>query len=367
MESLGTVSILVVDDRIENLQLLSRMLADHGYEVRPVTSGRQALIAAESAPPEAILLDVSMPEMDGYEVCRRLKAIPALRDVPVLFLTALTDTADKVEAFEAGGVDYITAPFQVDEVLARVRVHVALRRSHAELERSYQRLRGLEQMRADLVQMVIHDMRSPLGALGTLLEYLKQGIGERLGPAIDEDFRVAVEAAAMANRMANDVLDVSRLEENKLPVDRRAHDLVAVCRDVVMRSPVLRRCSDVVIVADAPVPTACDRGLVERVVENLVGNAIKHGPRGRPIRVVIERRGARARVEVHDQGDGVPTESRTKIFQKFGTLEARTDGTYHSAGLGLAFCKLAVEAHGGRIGVDPGDPVGATFWFELPR
>src|SRR5688572_13642593 len=122
------------------------MLGEHRYEVRPVTSGRQALQAAAGYPPDLILLDVNMPEMNGYEVCARLKASPELRHIPVVFLTALTATADKLKAFEVGGADYVTKPFQLEEVLARVQVHVALHRSRTELAESIDRLRALERL-----------------------------------------------------------------------------------------------------------------------------------------------------------------------------------------------------------------------------
>ena len=171
--------MLVVDDTIENLRLLSDLLGEHGYEVRAVTNGRQALQAAEHDPPDLILLDITMPEMDGYEVCRRLRAGRASRDVPVIFLTALTDTADKVLAFDAGGVDYVTKPFQFEEVLARVKTHVALRRAQSALAESYARLRDLEQLRDDLVHMVVHDMRSPLTALLIRLRILRTAPGPR--------------------------------------------------------------------------------------------------------------------------------------------------------------------------------------------
>src|SRR6476619_7683520 len=138
-EAARPASVLVVDDTIENLRLLSSMLEEHGYEVRPVTNGRQALQAVERDPPDLILLDITMPEMDGYEVCRRLQERDGSRDVPVIFITALTDAADKVLAFEAGGVDYVTKPFQFEEVLARVRTHVALSRARSALTQSYQR------------------------------------------------------------------------------------------------------------------------------------------------------------------------------------------------------------------------------------
>ena len=128
-----SASVLVVEDTIENLRLLSELLGGQGYEVRAVTNGRQAIQAVEREPPDLILLDINMPELNGYEVCRHLKAQERSKDVPVIFITALTDTVDKVRAFDAGGVDYVTKPFQVEEVLARVQTHVALRRAQAGL------------------------------------------------------------------------------------------------------------------------------------------------------------------------------------------------------------------------------------------
>ncbi len=166
-------SVLVVDDTVENLRVLSDLLGEQGYEVRAVTSGRQALQAVEHDPPDLILLDITMPDMDGFEVCRRLRATEWSKDVPVIFLTALTATADKLRAFDAGGVDYVTKPFQFEEVLARVRTHVALRRAQTALADSYKGLRALEQLRDDLVHMIVHDMRSPLTALQIDLNLLK--------------------------------------------------------------------------------------------------------------------------------------------------------------------------------------------------
>ena len=186
-------SVLVVDDTIENLRLLSDLLGEQGYEVRAVTNGRQALQAVEHDPPDLILLDINMPEMDGYEVCRRLRATERSKDVPVIFLTALTDTADKVRAFDAGGVDYVTKPFQFEEVLARVKTHVALRRAQAALADSYKRLRALEQLRDDLVHMVVHDMRSPLTALLIDLRLLK-GPAAALGEVSREGLQAAVDS-----------------------------------------------------------------------------------------------------------------------------------------------------------------------------
>src|SRR5215207_6121909 len=187
-------SVLVVDDTPDNLRLLTGVLEQMGHEVRPVRSGSQALSAARHARPDLVLLDVNMPEMDGYEVCGRLKAAPQLKDIPVIFLTALSDIADKVKAFEVGGVDYITKPFHIEEVQARVRTHLALRSAALELSRSYAKLQKLEQLREDLVDMMVHDMRSPLAVLTGHLEFLKSDC-ESLSPEGAADLQAAMHGA----------------------------------------------------------------------------------------------------------------------------------------------------------------------------
>jgi two-component system, sensor histidine kinase and response regulator len=359
-------NILVVDDTVENLRLLAGMLGDQGYEVRPVTTGRQALQAVERDPPDLILLDINMPEMNGYEVCARLKQNPALKDVPVIFLTALGDVADKVKAFDVGGIDYITKPFQLEEVQARVRTHVALRRAGRELTESYERLRALEKLRDDLVHMVVHDMRSPLMVMLGHLQLLRQSSFGLLSDEATADLTSAVDAAKTLTRMSNDLLDVSRIEAQKMPLDAREHDLSLIARTVHGAFGTLSRDRSLELAAESPVPLRCDGELVRRVLENLVGNAIKHTPSGGAIRIAVTSLGAHARAEVVDDGPGIPSEARERIFEKFGTVAAKKDQAYHSVGLGLAFCKLAVEAHGGRIGVDMVDPHGSVFWLELP-
>jgi two-component system sensor histidine kinase/response regulator len=358
-------SVLIVDDTIENLRLLSNLLGEHGYEVRAVTNGRQALQAVEHDPPDLILLDITMPEMDGYEVCRRLRARDGSSDVPVIFITALTDAADKVLAFEAGGVDYVTKPFQFEEVLARVRTHVALSRARSALTQSYQRLRALEELRDNLVHMIVHDMKSPLMAILVHLKVL-EGPVAALAEDSQEDLRRAVSAAGMLSQMVNDLLDVSRLEEGKMPVERAIWDLTRMAGEVRATLAAMDRGRRIDVETAGAVQVSCDGAIIRRTLENLLGNAIKHTPAGSPVRISIARRNDRVRVEVQDEGDGVPAEAREKIFEKFGTMRSRHERAYHSAGLGLTFCKLAVEAHDGTIGVDPRAPAGSTFWFELP-
>lgn len=358
--------ILVADDRAENLHLLLGLLEEQGHDVRAVTSGRAALAAAEADPPDLILLDVHMPDMLGYEVCTELKARPSLREVPIIFLTALSGLADKMRGFNAGGVDYITKPFQLDEVTARVRTHLALRHAQRELAQNLEKLHSLERLRDDLVHMLIHDLRSPLMALSGHLQLVEDEAGA-LSEEARGDLRCARRLAEVVGGMANDLVDVSRLEERKMPLERREHDLVGVLRDVAGGLGALASSRTIEIAGPERLLVACDGGLIRRVVENLVGNAIKHTPASGRVVVAAGATSRGVRVTVSDEGAGVPPEARERIFEKFGALSTRQLQQYHSVGLGLAFCKLAVAAHGGSIGVEPREPRGSAFWFEIPR
>jgi two-component system, sensor histidine kinase and response regulator len=360
-------SIMIVDDTIENLRLLADLLGEKGYEIRPATGGRLALQAAMRSPPDLILLDVNMPEMDGYEVCRQIKQQEALKDVPVIFLTALTDTSDKLRAFALGGVDYIAKPFQIDEVLARVQVHLALRSARRELARNYEQLRELERMRDNLVHMIVHDMRSPLTTILGRLDLVLRRSSDGLPARVIDDLRSARRTVGYLAEMTNDLLDVSRMEEGKLPIEHDPCDLVALARDVAADFAGVDRVESLTVAPNDPVVVLCDPGIVRRILQNLVSNAVKHTPGTATIHISVEYTPTSVRVSVIDNGPGVPPEARETIFDKFGTATARQDAIYHSVGLGLAFCKLAVHAHGGRIGVESGAGGGSIFWFELPQ
>src|SRR6478609_806849 len=227
--------ILIVDDTPENLRVLGDMLRRHGYKVRPVPSGALALKACAAQAPDLILLDITMPEMNGYEVCTRLKADQVLKEIPVIFISALTESDDKVKAFLSGGVDYITKPFHIEEVEARVATHLSLRRQKIELQSNYDKIRELEDMRQNLTRMIVHDLRNPLSAIKAFLEE----VSER-NPALDDESKTYLQRSQSANRqlidMANSLLDLSRLEEGVMKLDLSSIDLVEVCREAVANS-----------------------------------------------------------------------------------------------------------------------------------
>jgi len=355
-------NILVVDDTPANLQLLTGMLKERGFRVRPVSSGEMALRAIEAKEPDLILLDVTMPDMDGYEVCRRIKQDERWKDIPVLFISALNETEHKVHAFQTGGVDYVSKPFQLEEVEARVRTHLELRRQRLELKESYAKLLKLEELRDSLTHMIVHDMRSPLMAVRLTLDLLEDSSWTNS----QEPSRIIAQAKRSVTSlvdMASQMLDVSRMEAGKLVLHRQRYDLSSTIREAVETlGPLVDKKS---LRLDVPPPLFCDydADLIRRVVTNLLHNAIKFTPTGGIIDLRLRKDGPQAICEVTDQGPGVAIKDRQRIFEKFGQLEGTS--RQGGSGLGLTFAKLAIEAHGGQIGVLGSEGKGSTFWFSL--
>ena len=365
-----SATVMVVDDNVTNLQLLEMLLRTRGYEVRPFNRGRAALEAAARTPPDVILLDVAMPEMDGYEVCRRLKADEKLAAIPVIFISALSATRDKIKGFACGGVDYVTKPFQIEEVHARVETHYKLRKLQIQLEQqngtlqdNYDQLRKLEELRDNLTHMVVHDMRSPLAIVQMSLEMLKTtltGLNAPEGKLLDG----ALLAAKTMNRMTTQLLDVSRLEAGQMPLNKAACDLAPIAQAALEAIAPLLGDRHAVLDVREPLTALCDAVLLRRVLDNLLSNALKFTPPGKEITISIAREGDAAQLAVADTGPGIPEKYHQKIFEKFSQVEGEQQSK--GTGLGLTFCKLTAEAHGGKIGVESEVGRGSTFWFTLP-
>ena len=358
------VDVLAIDDNRNNLLLLCGMLKERGFRVRPATSGKLGLQAAKFMPPDVILLDVNMPDMDGYEVCRELKQSEVLKQIPVIFLSALGESMDKLRAFESGGFDYITKPFKIEEVAARIDTQVTIRRLRQDLQKRYEELQEAEQLRDKLVNLIVHDLRNPLGVVLTSLDYIlyRNNLNSSDVQLLDS----ALGQANLMNGMIDDMLDIGRLEGNKMPIKAAEQDIPAVLEEA-RASVALRGQRLMLDLFAAPGTAVFDRELVRRVLTNLIGNAAKFTPEGGTIEISVKEAAEGTRFEVRDSGPGIPAEYHERIFEKFGRVEAAQSLKGRSTGLGLTFCRLAVEAHGGRIGVESEVGQGSLFWFTLPK
>lgn len=241
-----------------------------------------------------------------------------------------------------------------------------LRQTRDKLGQHYEQLKELEVLRDSLTHMIVHDLRTPLTGIITSLQLLQMDVGA-LGEDSEEDMTRALRSATLLAQMVNGVLDVSKMEAGDMKLDIRVHDLVKTSWSALDSLGGVTADRDVMVEADGEVWTDYDEMLLTRVVTNLVANALRFTPADGSVRVGVGRSAdGSARVEVRDTGPGIPAEFHERIFEKFGQVAGTKDQMKRSTGLGLTFCKLAVEAHGGRIGVASQVGEGSTFWFELP-
>jgi two-component system, sensor histidine kinase and response regulator len=361
--------VLVVDDKEPNRVLLRDLLEAQGHQVTEAGDGEQAMDAVTATAPDVILLDVRLPKMDGFEVCRRLKADARTAPIPILLITALTDRRDRLTGIEAGANDFLTKPIDTQDVTLRVGNALYTKRLYDQLADNYQRLRALEALREDLTHMIVHDLRTPLTSVIAGMQTVEMS-GE-LNPRQQNYLQLALIGGQTLLGMINDLLDISKMEDGSLRLqyqDLAATELVE--RALTEIEPLAQRKS-LALVRDFPARSPIlsgDEEKLRRTLVNLLGNAVRFTPRGGTITTSV-RPGAGEQTAifgVRDTGEGIPRAAFERIFEKFGQVEMGPAGQSLSTGLGLTFCKMVVEAHGGRIGVESELGRGSTFSFTIP-
>lgn len=369
--------ILVADDSDANCELLRDQLHSLGFRTVVAHDGPAVLEATLVQRPQLVILDVHMPAGDldvddgatGFEVCRRLKRDPRTASVPVIFITALNDTDDRLRAVEAGGDDFLAKPHNRLLLGARVRSLLKLKAATDALEESYRRLRELERVRDDLMKMIVHDLKTPLTSILATMELLIDGdlgaLGDRQRGAIADTQVKAEELLALIN----DLLEVRRIEETSIALHLEEIDpaglLEEMLRDWALRFQQERTVAAADVAKDTPAFRG-DRGMLKRVFGNLVQNALIHSGAAIELTLVARPDPNGIRFTVIDTGPGIPPEYHDVIFQKFEQVRAVHAPRVRTSGLGLTFCRLVVEAHGGRIWVQSTEGVGSAFHFILP-
>lgn len=369
-------TVLVVDDAPDDLKLLSGLLKE-SYRLKIANGGEKALGIARVEPPDLILLDILMPGMDGFEVCTVLKQEARLKDIPVVFISALDDVWDKVKAFRVGGADYVTKPFQAEEVLARVDYQLQLRGLRRQLEErnriledAYARLQELDQLKASFTAMMVHDLRSPLTGIQTLLD-----LYESQGSIKPERLAHCHQALQDILSMLNDLMELFRSEGGKIPLDVRRMAPKAIFEAVLDAFSPRASARGVTLELACPglLPEIeVDPQKVNRILSNLIDNALKYTPPGGRILLdVCEVDGGGVdlglrwlSISVTDTGQGIAPELLPYIFDPYRQT-SKHDANL-GFGLGLAIVQRLMAAHRGRVTVKSQIGVGTSFNLLFP-
>lgn len=362
-----TVRIAIVDDDPAVLAVLEGLLAREHYKLSLFTRGKQLLSAMHDVRPDVIVLDVKMPDMDGYEICRTLKANANTCDIPVIFLSGLSGDEDVAAAFHAGCVDYVTKPVRQQELLARLTTQVRLHLAHKRLTDQHILLQEMETRRDTLVHMVAHDMRTPLQAILGHLQLLEHDAIQHLDNDSRESLTLALAATRKLSGLVTEMLDVSRMENRKLPIKAQPIEIRPFLENLIKVLKTSKNGHAIAVQAEESCPRVfTDPRLLERIVLNLIDNAMKYSPLGSEITLRAESGKDVVQLSVRDQGKGIPDAHKEQVFEKFATFHNETGSALSTSGLGLAFCKLAVEQQGGLIGYNNLPEGGCQFWFTLP-
>jgi two-component system, sensor histidine kinase and response regulator len=376
----SSVTILVVDDNFQNREVAEGHLVGAGYRAVQAESGAEALAMLETLRPDLILLDVLMPGLDGFETCRRIRALPEGGRAPVLFLTALGDLGTHKAALDSGADDFLTKPINRTELLIRVRSLLRIKElsdgqtRHLDvISRQRDALVEAQRQKEELTALIVHDLKNPLSSILSNVQFALGQSG--LGGEERESLRDVLRASQSMVRMVMNLLDVSRSDDGALVPHLTEFELPTLLSEVT--SEMQRRIEDkdqkltLTIAAEVRVMTA-DRDLVRRILENLIDNAYKYGPRRATIEIeaslLLGGTGAGDLIElrVRDQGEGVPVAFREKIFEKYARVDGRpAHEVRNSHGLGLVFCRRAVELHGGDIWVEENATRGSCFCVRL--
>lgn len=364
--------ILIVDDDPQAHQALQLLFRAEGYPVQLAESAAQALEMIDRAPPDVVLTDLQMPEMDGIALCRGLHAhSPGL---PVIVLTGFADTSTAVRALQAGAEDYLTKPVDFDELQVSIQRAIERRAASVECEQLrarteelYQQALAAVEAHEEAVSIVAHDLRNPLGVVSLWAEQLVEAeSANELGKSAKKGLSSILRNAQRMQRLIADLLDESRLRTGSLPLDYGDHLLSQLLADVAEFRPLAQK-NGVHVEIVPPVRDrllSCDRARVSQVLGNLLANAIRFSPVDGTVTVSVSDDGAGVRFAVHDEGPGISPDALPKIFDRFWQSKK---GDHAGVGLGLYIVKGIVESHGGHVSAQSDSSGGSTFYVSLPE
>jgi len=360
--------ILIVDDIPSNIQILAEAMRKD-YQIVFATNGAEAIqIAMAEQPPDLILLDIMLPDIDGYAVCRQLKKDDRRKEIPIIFITAKSDETDETKGFQYGGVDYIIKPFSIPIVKARVQTHIELKRKRDMLQDMTIRLEQLNQTKNKFLGIAAHDLRSPLGSVRGFSKLLMEELSEAISADHREFLEIIYQQSKHMLTLVNDLLDVAVIESGKLDLRVYPDNLIEVIekRIRLFHHKLNKKNIHLSRHFDTIPKISFDRTRIAQVIDNLLSNAIKFSPNNSQIKLGVYRVEHQIRIDVTDEGPGIPLEHQPHIFGAFQKFRKKQVGSESSTGLGLSIVKRIIDAHGGTIKVMSETDSGTTMSFTLP-
>lgn len=352
-------SILIVDDEPNNFDVIEALLDCENYDLNYASSGHKALERLEIFHPDVILLDVMMPELNGIEVCKKIKANPLWKSIPIIMVTALTSKEDMAQCLDAGASDFLSKPVNGLELRARIK-------SMIRIKQQYDDLQTLLQMREDMVHMIVHDLRNPLTTILLSADLLSDpALPEHRKP---EKIERITRGGHRLQSLIDSLLLMAKIEAGKMVLKYTNADLNQICLSLVEDFEAIAIQKKLKLCLNLPAeikPVNIDLPVFRRILDNLLSNSIKFSPANSQIVISVEYPEiGGVNISVADMGVGINEDIKSMIFEKYeiGTLVPNTS----QLGLGLAFCKLAIEAHGGNITVQNNEPKGSIFTISIP-
>lgn len=361
--------ILIVDDVMSNVLLLKVLLTNEKFMIATANNGRHALEQVEATNPDLILLDVMMPDMNGFEVAQKLKANPQTADIPIIFLTALNSTADIVKGFQVGANDFISKPFNKEELIIRVNHQISLVAAKRTILRKTEELRHVIAGRDKLYSVIAHDLRSPMGSIKMVLNMLILNLPiEKIGEEMYELLTMANQTTEDVFSLLDNLLKWTKSQIGNLNVVYQDVDLVEVMDGVVQIFSMVANLKKINIHIEKPERLIVngDIDMVKTIMRNLLSNAIKFSKENSDVWVKMENVDGDAVVCVQDHGCGISEEGQKKLlhtdthFSTFGT------NNEEGSGLGLLLCQDFVVKNGGKLWFTSKEGEGSTFYFSIP-